>query len=37
MATSLKKSITDALSRLDQQTIEEMLQSRYQRLLRIGS
>ena len=37
MATSLKKSITDALSRLDQQTIEEMLQSSYQRLLRIGS
>jgi acetyl-CoA carboxylase carboxyl transferase subunit alpha len=37
MATSLKKSITDALSRLDQQTIEEMLESRYQRLLRIGS
>lgn len=37
MATSLNKSITDALSRLDQQTIEEMLQSRYQRLLRIGS
>jgi acetyl-CoA carboxylase carboxyl transferase subunit alpha len=37
MTTSLKKSITDALSRLDQQTIEEMLQSRYQRLLRIGS
>ena len=37
MAMSLKKSITDALSRLDQQTIEEMLQSRYQRLLRIGS
>ena len=37
MATSLKKSITAALSRLDQQTIEEMLQSRYQRLLRIGS
>jgi acetyl-CoA carboxylase carboxyl transferase subunit alpha len=37
MAMSLKKSITDALSRLDQQTIEEMLESRYQRLLRIGS
>lgn len=37
MATSLKKSITDALSRLDQQTIEEMLESRYERLLRIGS
>ena len=37
MATSLKKSITDALLRLDQQTIEEMLESRYQRLLRIGS
>jgi acetyl-CoA carboxylase carboxyl transferase subunit alpha len=37
MATSLKKSITDALSRFDQQTIEEMLESRYQRLLRIGS
>ena len=37
MATSLKKSIIDALSRLDQQTIEEMLESRYQRLLRIGS
>ena len=37
MATSLKKSITDALSRLDQQTIEELLESRYQRLLRIGS
>ena len=37
MATSLKKSITDALSRLDQQTIEEMLESRYQRLSRIGS
>ncbi len=37
MATSLKKSITDALSRLDQQTIEEVLESRYQRLLRIGS
>ena len=37
MAASLKKSITDALSRLDQQTIEEMLESRYQRLLRIGS
>ena len=37
MATALKKSITDALSRLDQQTIEEMLESRYQRLLRIGS
>lgn len=37
MTTSLKKSITDALSRLDQQTIEEMLESRYQRLLRIGS
>ena len=37
MTISLKKSITDALSRLDQQTIEEMLQSRYQRLLRIGS
>lgn len=37
MATSLKKSVTDALSRLDQQTIEEMLESRYQRLLRIGS
>ena len=37
MATSLKKSITDALSRLGQQTIEEMLESRYQRLLRIGS
>jgi acetyl-CoA carboxylase carboxyl transferase subunit alpha len=37
MATSLKRSITDALSRFDQQTIEEMLESRYQRLLRIGS
>jgi acetyl-CoA carboxylase carboxyl transferase subunit alpha len=37
MATSLKKSITDALSRLDQQTTEEMLESRYQRLLKIGS
>jgi acetyl-CoA carboxylase carboxyl transferase subunit alpha len=37
MTMSLKKSITDALSRLDQQTIEEMLESRYQRLLRIGS
>jgi acetyl-CoA carboxylase carboxyl transferase subunit alpha len=37
MAASLKRSITDALSRLDQQTIEEMLESRYQRLLRIGS
>ena len=37
MAMSLKKSITDALSRLDQQIIEEMLESRYQRLLRIGS
>ena len=37
ITTSLKKSITDALSRLDQQTIEEMLESRYQRLLRIGS
>lgn len=37
MSTSLKKSITDALSRLDQQSIEEMLESRYQRLLRIGS
>ena len=37
MAASLKRSITDALSRFDQQTIEEMLESRYQRLLRIGS
>jgi len=37
MATSLKRSITDALSRFDHQTIEEMLESRYQRLLRIGS
>jgi len=37
MTISLKKSITDALSRLDQQTIEEMLESRYHRLLRIGS
>ena len=37
MTMSLKKSITDALSRFDQQTIEEMLESRYQRLLRIGS
>jgi acetyl-CoA carboxylase carboxyl transferase subunit alpha len=37
MAMSLKRSITDALSRFDQQTIEEMLESRYQRLLRIGS
>ena len=37
MTMSLKKSITDALSRLDQQTIEEMLESRYQRLLKIGS
>ncbi len=37
MAASLKKSITYALSRLDQQTTEEMLESRYQRLLKIGS
>lgn len=37
MAALLKRSITDALSRFDQQTIEEMLESRYQRLLRIGS